>query len=692
VIGSAHASAGALRTLGQGNLPHASGMRYRPDIDGLRAVAVLGVIFYHLTRSLSGGFVGVDIFFVISGYLIGGIIINETHQGTFSYTQFYVRRVKRLFAAFFVMCLVSVPLGWWLLLPADFKAQGKSLVAATVFLTNRLFYKEAGYFDAARDAKPLLHTWSLSVEEQFYICFPLFMRLVVRLGRRWMPAALAAAGLASFAYSQYLLSVDPAASFYSLSSRGWELLLGAAVALPQLQDSPFPARLSRTLTWLSLLPLLLPMLLYSDNTPFPGLAALPCCLSTAWLLWVGRRGAVALPQRVLSAAIPVTIGRMSYSLYLWHWPVFVFMNYYEANDIGWAGRGVALLLSFVLGALSWRFIEQPVRNSRLRAPSLVFGAALMGSLLLAGLGYSAYRSDGFPGRLAPQTRAIANAANDFLEDWDRCWKPDNSSLPGVNYCQVGKQNVPPTFLVWGDSHARAMRDGIDQLATEKGLSGLVIFAGGCLPAFDIRKHESASGPRGDRECATQTAAVKVMLGQRTSIKKILLIGRWAYYTEGGGIGVDRQNLIRIDPLPGSAATGSQAATVAQAVYDTVHWLRARGYSVYLLQQLPEIPDFSSRKLFQIVRSGHASASEAIGRFGVVPLAEVERRERNATEALRRAAADGDASILSTHELFCDAQTCSAWAEASPAYFDNNHVTGSTTRRIRRIFLPAIDGE
>jgi peptidoglycan/LPS O-acetylase OafA/YrhL len=670
--------------------PHAGAMPYRPDIDGLRAVAVLAVIFYHITRLVfSGGFVGVDIFFVISGYLIGGIIIDETENGSFSYRRFYVRRIKRLFPAFFVVCLVTVPLAWWLLMPTDFRAQAKSLVAATVFLTNHFFYKETGYFDAARDSKPLLHTWSLSVEEQFYICFPLFMRFMTRLGRRAMPVALGIAGLASFAYAQYLLSVDPAASFYSLGSRGWELLLGAAVALPQLRHRQLPARWRRTLTWISLAPLLLPMVLYTDDTPFPGLAALPCCLGTAWLLWAGRAGADTLPQQALSGAIPVTIGRMSYSLYLWHWPIFVYMNYYAAGELGWIGRAVALVLTFVLGALSWHFIEQPLRATR-RPPSIVFGTALAGSALLAIIGFGIYRSDGVPGRLTAQTRAIAFADDDFQQIQDRCYGPDNSTLPGVYFCRIGATNAPEQFLVWGDSHARAMRDGLDQIAAETGVGGLLIFSGGCLPAFDTRKEESATGPRSDRECSIETAAVKRMLAQHSSIRKVLLIGRWSYYTEGRGIGIDSQNVIRVESTINTphAPLRGQAEVVKQALSDTVRWLHARGFRVYLLQQIPEIPEYSSRKLFQVVRSGKASVGEAIARFGRVPLDEVERRQRNAGEALEAAAASG-ATILSTHQLFCDEHTCSAWDDSGPAYFDNNHVTGSTARRIRRIFLPAI---
>src|ERR1039457_5650564 len=222
-------------------------MTYRADIDGLRAIAVLAVIFYHFKWSIGfgGGYIGVDIFFVISGYLIGGIIIDETANGSFSYIKFYSRRIKRLFAAFFVVGVAAAAFGWWLLLPADFWAEGKSLVARTVFLSNVFFYRSAGYFDPASITKPLLHTWSLGVEEQFYLFFPVLMRLAVRAGRQGVPVMLAAVSLLSLVDAQHLLAVDPAASFYLLPSRAWELLLGAAVAQPKVRDVQIPAGLIR---------------------------------------------------------------------------------------------------------------------------------------------------------------------------------------------------------------------------------------------------------------------------------------------------------------------------------------------------------------------------------------------------------------------------------------------------------------
>jgi hypothetical protein len=184
-----------------------------------------------------------------------------------------------------------------------------------------------------------------------------------------------------------------------------------------------------------------------------------------------------------------------------------------------------------------------------------------------------------------------------------------------------------------------------------------------------------------------------MLAHRNMIRKVLLVGRWAYYTEGRGVGIDQQNLIRITRATDSAspavAVPDQAAVVEQALLDTVHWLRAMGYEVYVLEDAPEIPDYSSRKLFQTVRGGHSSVQDAIARFGTVTRAEVERRQGRASQALHLAAVNDGATIVSTHQLFCHAESCSAWSGFGPAYFDNNHVTGSTSRRIRQIFLPAM---
>jgi hypothetical protein len=283
-------------------------------------------------------------------------------------------------------------------------------------------------------------------------------------------------------------------------------------------------------------------------------------------------------QEILSARIPVAIGRISYSLYLWHWPIYVYMAYYAAGEIGWIGRGIALVLTFILAALSLRFVERPIRYARC-SPTVVFASAILGSIVLCGVGYVIWRSDGAPDRLSEQTKIIAYAAGDFFQVRDQCWPENNSVLPDISYCWIGAPNATEKFLIWGDSHARAMRDGIDQVAREHGLGGLIIWAAGCMPAFDIRKQESATGPRSDNACAAQDIAVKTMLAHRNSIKKVLLLGRWAYYTEGRGTGIDQQNLIRITSMadsPSSSTTAADQATIvarAKGATKSIYWSR-----------------------------------------------------------------------------------------------------------------------
>jgi peptidoglycan/LPS O-acetylase OafA/YrhL len=654
---------------------------YRPDIDGLRAIAVLSVILYHFRIGVSGGYVGVDIFFVISGYLIGGIIIGESSRREFSYARFYTRRIKRLFAAYFVVAIASLGAAWWLLMPADYRAHAKSLIASTVFLSNVVFYRDAGYFDASSISKPLLHTWSLAVEEQFYLFFPLLLRAALRCGGRVTMLTLAAVAVTSIALAQYLLSRDPAASFYLLPARAWEMMLGAIASQIRCDGGRVSPAVGGTVTWAALIVTAATIVLFTDHTPFPGLSVLPCCLATAWLLWYGAGRQREYAQRALSSPVPVMIGRISYSVYLWHWPIYVLMVYYLAGTFSWAARLVALTLTFILSVVSWRFVEQPVRTSK-RRPRVVLGGFLAGSALLAGLGFMVWRTDGAPGRLPPDLQAIARAAGDFRRDRGEC-----NDQHAIGTCRLGPASGPPQFLVWGDSHARANLDGLNLAATEQGIPGLMMWAAGCPPVFDIRKVESASTPGDDDACVAQTRAVRSVLDQRSAIRKVLLIGRWAYYTEGQGIGEDRDNLIRMEPASGGAAAPAQVWVAA--LRNTARWLRAHGYETYVLEQVPEIPEFTSRRLFQTVRGGHESVQQAIADFGTVARAAVETRQQVAERAVRELVASADAEVLPTHDLFCNALTCSAWGDSTPAYFDNNHLTNETSRRIRRVFVPAM---
>jgi peptidoglycan/LPS O-acetylase OafA/YrhL len=668
---------------------------YRPDIDGLRAIAVLSVVLYHFRCvGFSGGYVGVDIFFVISGYLIGGIIIGDSSRGVFSYVRFYTRRIKRLFAAYFIVGMATLAAGWWLLMPADYRAYAKTLIASTAFLSNVVFYHDAGYFDASSSSKPLLHTWSLGVEEQFYIFFPILIRIALRFGGKAATLrTILAVAVASLVASQYLLVRDPPASFFLLIPRAWEMMLGAAASQILADDRRLPAAAGRVLTWVALAAIAATIGLFNDRTPFPGLSALPCCLATAWLLWYGARQPGDAVERTLGKWLPVAVGRISYSMYLWHWPVYVFLLYYLAGSFPWEARLAAFALTCILSVASWRYVEQPVRYTK-RGPKVVFGGFVAGSLVLAALGFLVWRTDGVPNRLPPSLQAIAYAAGDFMKPRDQCREQHESG-----FCQLGIEGAPH-FLVWGDSHARANFDGLNLAAKEQGVAGALFWQGGCMPAFDIRKTETASGPEADALCTLHNAEVRRYLGEHGTIKKVLLIGRWSYYTEGEGIGEDRQNRIRVERItpaatasagdPSSSRVSSdEASIVTSALSDSVRWLHDNGFEVYVMEQPPEIPEFIGRRLFQTVRGNHASVEQAIADFGSVAREAVDRRQMAANEALQLLAARGEATLLPTHDLFCGRESCTAWGGSAPAYFDNNHLTNQTSQRIHGIFVPAM---
>lgn len=340
----------------------ASGIGYRADIDGLRAVAVGSVLVFHTgVGILNGGFVGVDIFFVISGYLITSILAAELARDRFSIWGFYERRARRILPALAVMMAVTLAIGAVVMLPSDFRDLARAAAATSIFASNVYFWRTSSYFDGSADFKPLLHTWSLGVEEQFYIVFPLLLLLAFRLRGIRAARLLVLAGLVlSFWLSLRAIGRWPEATFYLAPTRGWELLLGAALALglvPQV-----PGRLLREgLALAGMAMIAWCVLRYDERTVFPGMAALWPCLGAA--LVIHARG--SLVGRVLSLPPLVFVGLISYSLYLWHWPVIVFARYEGFYSATLPQAALIVALSFAIAVLSWRFIETPFQTRAL---------------------------------------------------------------------------------------------------------------------------------------------------------------------------------------------------------------------------------------------------------------------------------------------------------------------------------------
>ncbi len=318
---------------------------YRADVDGLRCIAVLLVVFYHAgVPFISGGYVGVDVFFVISGYLITKILVNEIEAGRFTYQQFYLRRIKRLFPALFVVLFVTGMVGFVLLMPGEFEDLGESIATTALFTSNFLFFNEAGYFDAPAETKPLLHTWSLAIEEQFYLLFPVILTFVIVRIKGSLPRWIWGIAIISFSVSALTIEDSPNAAFYLLPSRAWELMTGALVALWLREGGAKimgTALLPEAIGWIGLAGVVFAALSFNANTVFPGFAALLPCVGTAMVLICGDARPGSQLRRVLSLKPLVVIGLISYSLYLWHWPLLVYAKLYLLRNLT-AGRNIGV--------------------------------------------------------------------------------------------------------------------------------------------------------------------------------------------------------------------------------------------------------------------------------------------------------------------------------------------------------------
>ncbi len=345
-------------------------LTYRPEIDGLRAIAVLAVLFFHTKLGFPGGFIGVDVFFVISGFLITSLVIKDLEEGSFTLVRFWERRARRILPALLVAAVVTILAGGLLLLPLHFMDLGKSAVFLAAFIANFYYYLGTGYFAGPSEEKPLLHTWSLAVEEQFYFVIPILLLGLFRSPRlRRRRALLLVFGigfLVSLLISISWVTKHPAASFFLLPSRAWELLMGSLVALLPSNAIPSNRNFREAASYLGLGGILIPCFFYDKHVLFPGVAAIPPCLGTALIIWsngVGKtRGDLTSLGRLLSLRWVVFIGLISYSLYLWHWPLVAYTNYWSLKPTPLFWKWLIVLLSFILAVFSWKYVETPFRR------------------------------------------------------------------------------------------------------------------------------------------------------------------------------------------------------------------------------------------------------------------------------------------------------------------------------------------
>lgn len=440
-------------------------MEYRREIDGLRAIAVLPVILFHAGfETFGGGFVGVDIFFVISGFLITTIIAEEVKKGRFSIVNFYERRARRIFPALFLVMGVCIISAWFLLLPGDMKEFADSITAVSLFLSNFLFWYQSGYFDTAAEMKPMLHTWSLAVEEQFYVIFPLLLILFIKLGKQYVLAVLLFLFFASFGFAQWASITNPEMAFYLLPARGWELLLGSLISLLLYRVQIRHRIVSECGTGLGLLLILYSIFFYNKTTPFPGVYALAPTIG-AGLIIVFATQKTMLGQ-LIGNKLFMRIGVISYSAYLWHQPLFVFARYVTLNEPSKAMFATLSVVTFVLAYLSWKFVELPFRDKYKLNKRVIFAGSFLFLSIFIVFGIWGRMTDGFSNRVDKSFGGDIGhlSFHQYIDEKYFDCEPKIIAQQALSWngflrCKQSKVGVPDIVLL-GDSHAEHLFIGL----------------------------------------------------------------------------------------------------------------------------------------------------------------------------------------------------------------------------------------
>ena len=523
----------SVKSNGLSPVPALSHPKYRPDIDGLRAIAVLSVVIYHaFPDALKAGFMGVDIFFVISGYLISSIIFENSDRGSFSFGQFYGRRIKRIFPALTLVLLSCLVFGWFGLLGDEFKQLGKHAAAGAGFVSNFFFWQEVGYFNNAAETKPLLHLWSLAIEEQFYIFWPLLVWVTWRRKTLFL-VFFTTLLIGSFAYNVYSVRPDPTATFYSPATRIWELLTGVLLAYYSTQAKKNTAQNSAVASkiWQSsqavhqltstLGVFLLAFGFYKIDRgrPFPGTWALFPVLGSFLLIFAGPTA--WFNRFVLSNRLLVWVGLISFPLYLWHWPMLSFMRIVESETPSLVFRVLAVGLSIFLAWMTFYFVEKPIRANGNSAPKITVLAACVTALGLAG--FVIFQNNGMPARAAAQINGV--------NSWDNLTfaTPCKFITQGPNHddwCNIGNApSKPPTTLLIGDSVGNNFAPMLQSYSEQAGDSTFVFkqFGRGLCHGFPEIAYEN---------CQELVQATRAYMDKTPSVDTIILAANWPLYFNG----------------------------------------------------------------------------------------------------------------------------------------------------------------
>ena len=635
---------------------------YRPEIDGLRAISVIGVVLFHLELGFPGGFVGVDVFFVISGYLITGILLRQLGEDRFSLMEFWARRVRRIVPAAMVMVVGALLIGAFLQTPERYASLARSAMAHVLMASNCYFTRDQGYFAEKSDHEPLLHTWSLSVEEQFYLIFPLIVCFVWKRAPQRLAFVFTSAALISFSWSWIEVVSNPKWAFFLLPARGWELLVGALLAI-------LPQKTMRSLgdeAWagLGLVLVLAPMFFFDRQTAFPGPGALAPVLGAALLIWTGGSTKIG---KLLGWRALVRIGLISYSLYLWHWPFVVFARE-MVIELTLTLKISLLVASLLAGYSSWRWVEMPSRSGLLlatRRRSLIFG--LTSAVTLFVIAFSIKASGGFPSRLPAELRLIIS---------DITWNGAEYTSAKSEAMPIGFQDDGPVdFVLWGDSHGASAAPAVNAVATDFKLKGHAYLNNGTPPVTGLWFADMSEASAAEMVALNERVLAEIIDSKPMAV---FLVGRWVARCEGyneaemvGEPGSLRFTTMLVDSMIPEPTFKEASSALARQIKAMGARLAVHGIKLVIFQQVPESNESRTASRFYSMK--RFSGTSKVPQFTTTK-DEFLKRQKRTMKLLENQTTENVTVIdASSQFFFRDRDQLKVYAERS-YYRDEDHLT------------------
>lgn len=659
-------------------------MKYRREIDGLRALAVVAVIFFHAGFGLfEGGFVGVDIFFVISGYLITTIIITELADDKFSLANFYERRARRILPALFLVMIICMPFAWLWFLPSDLNDFSESLISTPLFFSNILFLRQSGYFDLAAEFKPLLHTWSLAIEEQYYLFFPVYLILLSRFGRATSFNGLLFLFFLSFTFALWAVDAKPVTAFYSLLARCWELLIGAFIAFYSCQNKwkIYNKYLNELGSLAGLLIIIWSIFTFDKTTSFPGINALFPTIGASLVIIFSNPSTIT--GRLLSSRVMVFIGLISYSTYLWHQPIFAFAKQFEMKAEKYLYFTLLSSFSLLLGYLTWRFVESPFRQAGYVSRRVFFfWTVFIGSGLII-LGFVGIKKQGFKERLPPNIE-WQNLGEKLAEKGVICKLMPVKSLTGISACDFGDVASVRKIFLLGDSHAQAISHELNISLKNLNFKGVYIALNDCGIIPQIVESKKNADLKID--CVHRFDQLKRYIAEDGS--PIVLVARWSFrlYPIAGTItqmpylnsegGVERERYREYAMNENGVLNFSEQAK-DRALFNFINGLLSTKSKLILIYPIPEIAwDIA------LLNWRHWRTTKRVLDEISIPYDDYISRNTFVVNIFNRFLNFTNFHPIRPDEIFCNEfiiDRCVAQYKGIPFYFDDDHLSDHGAR-------------